>query len=110
MLILFDQGTPVGIRQCLPEHQIRTAWEQGWSTLLNGELLDAAEKAGFDLLLTTDKNLKYQQNISGREIAIVILSQSRWSLIRPNLALIAEVIDRAKPGTFSVVEVPVGRP
>jgi hypothetical protein len=55
MLILFDQGTPVGIRNSLPGHDVKTARQQGWSTLLNGELLRVAEEAGFDVLLTTDK-------------------------------------------------------
>jgi hypothetical protein len=60
MRILFDQGTPVGIRDSLQGHTVKTAHEQGWSTLLNGELLAAAEGAGFDVLVTTDKNLVYQ--------------------------------------------------
>ena len=62
MLILFDQGTPVGIRDSLHGHVIKTAQEQGWNRLLNGELLREAEETGFDVLLTTDKNLVYQQN------------------------------------------------
>jgi hypothetical protein len=77
MLVLFDQGTPVGIRDSLPTHTVRTAHEQGWSTLLNGDLLRVAEQAGFDVLLTTDKNLVYQQNLSEREIAIVVLGRNR---------------------------------
>lgn len=73
MLILFDQGTPVGIRDSLQGHVVKTARQQGWSTLLNGELLRMAEEAGFDLLLTTDTNLAHQQNLSDRRIAIVAL-------------------------------------
>jgi hypothetical protein len=59
MLVLFDQGTPVGIRKSLSEHTVRTAAEQGWSTLLNGQLLRAAETAGFDVLLTADTGLRF---------------------------------------------------
>ena len=70
MLILFDQATPVPIRPYLELHSVRTAAQQGWDTLKNGELLAVAEHAGFDLLLTTDKNMRYQQNFSGRKIAI----------------------------------------
>ena len=81
MLILFDQGTPVGIRDSLHGHVVKTAQEQGWNRLLNGELLREAEEAGFDVLLTTDKNLIYQQNLTERKIAIVVLGRSRWSLI-----------------------------
>jgi hypothetical protein len=106
MLVLFDQGTPVGIRDFLPSHTVKTAREQGWSTLLNGELLSVAEQAGFDVLLTTDKNLVYQQNLSERKIAIVVLSRNRWSLIRPVLAQIARAINEARPGSYVVIEVP----
>jgi len=76
MLILFDQGTPVGIRGSLHGHVVKTAHQQGWSQLLNGELLRAAEDAGFDVLVTSDKNLIYQQNLSERKIAIVALGRS----------------------------------
>lgn len=82
MLVLFDQGTPVGIRDSLRQHTVKTANQQGWSTVLNGELLRRAEEAGFDVLLTTDKNLAYQQNLSQRKIAVVVLGQNRWSLIQ----------------------------
>src|SRR6202030_532953 len=78
MLILFDQGTPVAIRHSLPEHTIKTAAEQGWSTLLNGDLLLAAEGAGFELFLTTDTNIPFQQNLKSRKLAIVVLTQNRW--------------------------------
>ncbi len=106
MLILFDQGTPVGIRSCLYGHTVITAREKGWSTLLNGELLNVAEEAGFDVLLTTDKNLVYQQNLSDRRIAIVVLGQNRWSLIKPMLERIAAIINAAKPGTYILIEIP----
>ncbi len=60
MRILFDQGTPVPLRSWLPFHNVETAWERGWFTLSNGELLLAAEKGGFDLLITTEQELRYQ--------------------------------------------------
>jgi hypothetical protein len=87
MRILFDQGTPVGISESLSEHFVRTVRQEGWSTLLNGELLRVAEAAGFDILLTTDKNLAHQQNLRNRKIAVVVLGNSRWSLIRRVLAI-----------------------
>lgn len=105
MLILFDQGTPVGIRDSLSKHTVKTAREQGWSTLLNGELLREAEKAGFEVLLTTDKNLVYQQNLSGRKIAIVALGQPRWSLIQRVLDRISDAVDAAKPGSYTLIDV-----
>lgn len=80
MLVLFDQGTPVPLRQFLTGHTIRTAAEQRWTTLENGQLLDAAEAAGFDLLLTTDQNIRYQQNLAARRIAIVVLGQGAGTM------------------------------
>jgi hypothetical protein len=72
MKIVFDQGTPVPLRRQLVGHAIMTAHEQGWTTLTNGALLEAAERAGFDVLITTDQNLRYQQNLTGRRLALVI--------------------------------------
>lgn len=66
MRILFDQGVPVAIAGWLREHKVRTTLEEGWDTRANGELLRVAENAGFDLLLTTDNNIAYQQNLKGR--------------------------------------------
>jgi hypothetical protein len=106
MLILFDQGTPLGIRDSLHGHIVKTAHQQGWSTLLNGDLLRAAEGAEFDVLVTTDKNLVYQQNLSDRKIAIVVLGRNRWSLIRSTLPQIASAVDAAKPGSYTLVQIP----
>lgn len=106
MLVLFDQGTPVGIRDFLHGHMVKTAQEQGWSRLLNGDLLNEAEQAGFEVLLTTDKNLLYQQNLSQRKIAIVVLGRARWSLIQSAMARVVEAVDMAKPGTYTLIEVP----
>ncbi len=105
MLILFDQGTPVGIRHSLTRHIVKATREQGWSTLLNGELLREAETAGFDVLLTTDKNLIHQQNLEGRKIAVVALGQARWNLIKCVLTRIVDAIEAAEPGSYTLVDV-----
>jgi hypothetical protein len=84
MYILFDHGTPRGISRALQGHIVKEARAQGWDTLSNGDLLKAAEEAGFEVLLTTDTNLPHQQNLKGRKLAIVILSKNRWSLYSPN--------------------------
>jgi hypothetical protein len=88
MRMLFDQGTPVPIRGAFTEHFVRTAYEQGWSTFSNGELLQAAEEAGFDVLISTDASLPHQQNLEGRKLAVVILSKNRWSRIKLRLTAI----------------------
>src|SRR5437762_3083537 len=76
--ILFDQGTPVPLRQHLGGHTVTTAYEQSWSNLANGKLLDAAEQAGYQLLITTDQNLQHQQQLAGRQLAILVLRSTSW--------------------------------
>jgi hypothetical protein len=106
MRVLFDQGTPAPLRQFLTLHEVRTAFEQGWSTLENGELLSAAEAEGFDILVTTDKNLKYQQNLASRNIAIVVLTTTSWPRILAASELVAAAVDGAALQTYSEVQVP----
>ncbi len=105
MKILFDQGVPAPLRSLLPGHSVETAFEQGWSDLKNGDLLDAAELAGFDVLVTTDQNLRYQQNLGGRRISIAVLLSTAWPRIRPRAADIAVAIEALVPGGY--VEVPI---
>ena len=81
MRILFDNGTPRGVASSLQGHTVEEVRSHGWDTLRNGELIDAAEAAGFDVFLTTDRNLRHQQNLTGRKIAIVVLGKGRWRLI-----------------------------
>lgn len=88
MRILFDQGTPVPQRRYLSAHTVATAYEMGWSALANGDLLAAAE-VKFDLLLTTDQNLRYQQNLAGRNLAILVLPTTSWPEIQKHTAEIA---------------------
>ena len=106
MRIIFDQATPVPIRRFLEGHTVRTAAQQGWAELRNGELLTAAEGAGFDLLLTTDKNMRYQQNLMGRKIAIVVLGRQQWPLLRSHIKVVIEAINAATPGSYSEAKIP----
>ena len=108
MRVLFDNGTPRGVAAALPDHIVEEARSRGWDTLRNGELLDAAEAAGFDVFVTTDRNIRYQQNLTGRRIAVVVLGRGRWRLIRNKLREIAAAIATAAPGSFTEVEIPVG--
>jgi hypothetical protein len=107
MRILFDQATPVPIRSHLEGHTVRTAAQQGWDKLRNGDLLTVAEDAGFDLLLTTDKNMRYQQNLAGRKIAIIVLGQQQWPLLRPHIQRVIEAVNAATPGSYGEVVVPL---
>jgi hypothetical protein len=106
MRVLFDQGTPVPLRRALVPHEVETAFERGWSTLKNGDLLDAAERAGFDVLLTTDLNLKYQQNLTSRRVAVVVLSSTSWPRIQRALPTIVRVVAGASEGTYTEVPIP----
>jgi hypothetical protein len=107
MLVLFDNGTPRTLaRFLIPHHTVTEARARGWGALENGELLANAESEGFDVLVTTDKNLRYQQNLQGRKIAIVVLGLGRWSLIRPYVAEIVAAVDAAKPGSYAQIEIP----
>ncbi|MGD9561578.1 MAG: hypothetical protein AB7W44_04760 [Pyrinomonadaceae bacterium] len=105
MKILFDQGTPVPLRKLLPDHVIITAYELGWQTLENGDLIATAEADGFEMIVTTDQNLKYQQNLTGRNISILVLSSTSWPRIRENAAAIREALDNINPASFLEIEI-----
>ncbi len=100
MKILFDQGTPVPLRDRLQGHQIDTVYEQGWSQLRNGELLSNAEQAGYQVLVTTDQNLKYQQSLKSRTIAIVVLCSTSWPRIQLKISEIQNAIDSMTTSTY----------
>jgi len=106
MLILLDQGTPVPLRSFLIGHTVKTAAQQGWSTLPNGDLLRAAESAGFDVLLTTDKNLTFQQSLKDRRIAIVVLGNPQWPVAQLHVESIIAAVNAATPGSYVVVNIP----
>src|SRR6266498_3020454 len=105
MKLLFDQGTPVPLRRYLLNHVAETAYEKGWNNISNGELLMLAESEDFDALITTDQNLRYQQNLSGRKIAIVVLMTTNWPRIRKHVTTVIQIIDGLQPGSY--VEIPI---
>lgn len=106
MRILFDQGTPVPLRQALAHHEVTTAYERGWSQLKNGELLDVAEKALFEVLVSTDLNLKYQQNLKSRRIALVVLSTPSWPRVERAVSAVLGAVDNATAGSYVEVGIP----
>jgi hypothetical protein len=106
MRILFDQATPVPIRAYLNSHVVSTASQQGWATLRNGDLLTAAEAAGFDVLLTTDKNLRYQQNLVGRKIAIVVLGRQQWPQLRLHVQRVVDAVNASVLGSYVEIDIP----
>ena len=106
MKILFDQGTPVPLRNQLPNHSIITAYERGWQTLENGDLIATAEGDGFELILTTDQNVRYQQNLTGRRISIVVLTSTSWPRIRQNIAPILEALENLESSSYIEIQIP----
>jgi tartrate dehydratase beta subunit/fumarate hydratase class I family protein len=107
MLVLFDNGTPRTLaRFLIDRHSVTEARARGWEELGNGELLKRAEAAGFEVLVTTDKNLSYQQNLTDRKIAIVVLGKGRWSLIRLRVGQVVAAVNAAAPGSFVEVDIP----
>lgn len=106
MRVLFDQGTPVPLRKYLTPHEVETVFERGWSTLTNGELLVRAEEQGFEVFVTTDKNLHDQQNLAARRIAIIVLSTTSWPRIRMAATAINQAIESLLPGSLNEVDIP----
>ncbi len=105
MKILFDQETPVPLRHHLVGHAVTTAYEQGWSSLTNGKLLNAAEQAGYQLLITTDQHLQHQQQLARRQVAILVLRSTSWPRICLRVDEICRAVDAIIPGDY--VELPI---
>jgi predicted nuclease of predicted toxin-antitoxin system len=106
MKILFDQGTPVPLRNNLSLHEVETAYERGWSNLKNGDLLMHAEAEGFECLVRTDQNLRYQQNLSGLRIGVIVLRTTNWPRIKLYVALVVQAIDNYRHGSYKEIDFP----
>jgi hypothetical protein len=106
MLILFDHGTPAPLLSFLIGHTVTKTKDLGWDRLSNGELLKAAEEAGYEILVTTDKNIRYQQNLTGRRIALVVLANPRWPVVRRYVQRVVTAVNAASPGTYTEVDIP----
>ena len=105
MKLLFDQGTPAPLAVRLREHFVDTLAEKGWSDKGNGELLDLAEQEGYEVLVTTDQNLRYQQHLAARQIGLVVLLSTNWHEVRLRTTEISQAIAVVRPG--EVIEVPI---
>ena len=103
MRVLFDQGTPVPLRRFLRSHEVTTVYELSWNTLQNGALISQAEAAGFDVLVTTDKSWKYQQNLSQRRLAVVVLLSTSWPKIQEKVSAVVIAVDGATIGSYTEV-------
>ena len=99
MRILFDQGTPVPLKQLLTSHIVETVFELGWSNVENGALLALAEDS-FDLLITTDQQLRHQQNLAGRKLGVLFLMTTSWPRIRVHAQRVVEALDQMTLGEY----------
>ena len=106
MKIILDESTPQKLRLLIEgSHEVVTTWFQGWSGMKNGALLSAAEEAGFDLFITADQELSYQQNLAGRKIAVLVLSTNNWNVLQANMPEITTAINAAKSGSFAFIDI-----
>jgi len=106
MLVLFDHSVPAPLVGSVLGHRVTEARARGWDTLSNGDLLAEAERAGFEVFLTADKNIQYQQNLAGRKIAVVVLSTPQWPLVRLHTEKIMAAVNAATPGSYAEVHIP----
>lgn len=102
--VLLDENLPHKLRLLLAAHEVVTSAYQGWAGKLNGELVELAEAAGFEVMVTADQNLSYQQNMQGRRLALVVLSTNREKLVLANVSRILEAVDRAESGGYQFVD------
>ena len=106
MRILFDKGTPRQLRHQLFGHDVETAGKRGWDTLSTGGLLDRAEESGFEIPITTDQGIRYQQNMPDRQVAVVVLMNTLWPRISPQAEAIRAALDGVQPGEVREVPIP----
>jgi len=110
MRIILDHNVPAPLRPHLKNHEVSEAFEQGWARLQNGDLLTASEKAGFEVFVTSDKNIRYQQSLTSRKIAVVVLGQGQWPALQAHVQRVVEAVNAATPGSYREVEIPFESP
>src|SRR5664279_4481190 len=103
MRVLFDKCTPGGIAQSLTGHMVTKAESVGMGTLVNGVLLQAAEARGYEVLVTCDQRMQYQQNLKNRKIALVVINTNHWPVIRADLSKVAQAVNTATRGSYQLV-------
>jgi hypothetical protein len=106
MKVLFDNGTPKPIAKVLIGHEVTFARQVGWHELRNGDLIRIAEDSGYEVFLTTDKQIRYQQNLAERKIGLVVLGYSQWPAVQRCLAQIVDAVNSCRPGDYVEVEIP----
>jgi hypothetical protein len=106
MKIILDESVPQKLRLLIEGHVVVTVAFQGWSRLKNGALLTAAEETGYELFITADQEITYQQNLTGRKMALLVLSTNNWDYVKAAVAKITAAIEAVTPGSYAEVEIP----
>ncbi len=104
--LLLDESIPAGLKRLLTSFEVKTAPEMGWAGISNGHLLALAEQHGFDIMVTSDTNIRFQNRLAGRRIALVVATTNHWDTIRANPADLHAACDRAAQGAYVVVQFP----
>ena len=105
MRVLFDHCVPYPLKRFLSGHVVQTAYEEGWASLRNGVLLNAAGIARFDVMITCDQSIKKQQNLEGRKIALIEINTNRWNSILPQFDEIIQAVNKATPGSYTEITI-----
>ena len=105
-LLLLDESVPAGLKRILTAFEVKTAPDMGWAGITNGRLLDLAEENGFEIMVTSDTNIRFQNRLAGRRIALVVAATNHWDTIRANLSGLTAACDSAVPGDYLVVQFP----
>lgn len=108
MRICLDHNTPAPLRYAFEGHHVEIAYERGWAELTNGDLLSVVEADGFDLMITTDQGIRYQQNLAGRKLALIVLDTNDWKRIRRYKSLIVDQLALVVEGGYLEVRIPRG--
>jgi hypothetical protein len=106
LCILFDKNVPYTLVRHLIGYQVQTADDEGWERISNGELIGCAEEAGYQIIVTCDQNIQYQQNMTHRKISMVVLGSNIWPSIEPKISEIVAALKRVSPGSFEFIEIP----
>ena len=105
MKIPFDHGTPAPLRDYLRDHSVDRSAEKGWELLENGELIRKAEEEGYEVIVTTDQSMRYQQNLTGSGLAIVVLLSTAWPRVQHRTHEIRTAIEDVRPGEWREVTI-----
>jgi hypothetical protein len=104
--ILLDENLPAALSRLIAGHHVTPAFEMGWGGISNGDLIAAAEAEGFEVLITADQNIRYQQNLTGRRLILIVLSTNIWPIIRANPGPILAAVEGGRPGGYVTVTLP----